>query len=41
MYDLRYIDIKKKMNSLKILGELGRMLGGYVKSIGIQYGKID
>ena len=41
MYDLRYIDIKKKMNSLKLLGEIGRMLGGYVKSVGVRYGKKD
>ena len=27
MYDLRYIDIKKKSNCIKILSEIGRMLG--------------
>ena len=41
MYDLRYIDIKKKMNCIKMLGELGKMLGEYVKSIGLKYGKKD
>ena len=39
MYELRYIDMKKKMNSIKMLGELGKMLGGYVKSIGVNYAK--
>ena len=37
MYDLRYIDIKKKTNCIKMLGELGMMLGGYIKSIGVKY----
>ena len=39
MYDLRYIDIKKKTNCIKMLGELGKMLGGYIKSIGVNYAK--
>ena len=39
MYDLRYIDIKKKTNCIKMLGELGMMLGGYIKSIGVNYAK--
>ena len=39
MYDLRYIDIKKKMNCIKLLGELGMMLGGYIKWIGVNYAK--
>ena len=39
MYDLRYIDIKKKTNCIKMLGELGMMLGGYIKSIGVKYAK--
>lgn len=39
MYDLRYIDIKKKMNCIKHLGEIGRILGGYVKSLGVKYAK--
>lgn len=39
MYELKYIDLKKKINSIKLLGELGCMLGAYVKSIGIDYGK--
>ena len=32
MYELKYIDMKKKINSIK-------MLGGYVKSIGVNYAK--
>ena len=39
MYDLRYIDIKKKMNCIKLLGEIGCMLGGYVESLGVKYAK--
>lgn len=39
MYENRYIDSKKKMTSIKILGELGKILGGYVKSIGVANGK--
>ena len=39
MYDLRYIDIKKKNNCIKYLGDIGRMLGGYVKSLGVKYAK--
>ena len=39
LYELRYIDVKKKMNCIKMLGELGRMLGGYIKSIGVNYAK--
>ena len=39
MYDLRYIDIKKKTNCIKMLGELGMMLGGYIKSVGVKYAK--
>ena len=39
MYELKYIDLKKKINSINMLGELGRMLGAYVKSIGINYAK--
>ena len=39
MYDLRYIDIKKKNNCIKYLGDRGKMLGGYVKSLGVKYAK--
>lgn len=39
MYELRYIDISKKINSIKLLGELGKMLGGYVKGLGVSHGK--
>ena len=39
MYDLRYIDIKKKTNCIKFLSEIGCMLGGYVKSLGVKYAK--
>lgn len=39
MYELGYIDAKKKINSIKMLGELGKMLGGYVKSLGVSYAK--
>ena len=39
MYENRYIDSKKKMTSIKMLGELGKILGGYVKSIGVANGK--
>ena len=39
MYELKYIDMKKKINSIKMLGEIGKMLGGYVKSIGVNYAK--
>ena len=36
MYENRYIDSKKKMTSIKMLGELGKILGGYVKSFKIK-----
>ena len=39
MYELKYIDMKKKINSIRMLGELGKMLGGYVKSIGVNHAK--
>ena len=31
--------MKKKINSIRMLGELGKMLGGYVKSIGVNHAK--
>lgn len=39
MYDMKYIDLKKKLNCIKLLGEIGCMLGAYVKSTGINYAK--
>lgn len=37
MYKNRYIDEKKYIYSIKLLDEIGRILGGYIKSIGIKY----
>lgn len=37
IYKLRYIDEKKFNVSIRYLRELGMMLGGYIKSLGIRY----
>lgn len=39
MYKNRYIDEKKYKYSIKLLDEIGRILGGYIKSLGVVYGK--
>ncbi|MEG1990045.1 MAG: four helix bundle protein [Clostridia bacterium] len=39
MYKNKYIDLKKYSYSIELLNELGKMIGGYVKAIGINYGK--
>ena len=33
------IPLKKKNNGIKYLGDIGKMLGGYVKSLGVKYAK--
>lgn len=37
MYKNRYIDEKKYTQSINLLDEIGRILGGYIKSLGIHY----
>jgi len=37
MYKSRYIDEKKYNQSIKLLDEIGKILGGYIKSLGIKY----
>lgn len=37
MYKNRYIDEKKYTQSISLLDEIGRMLGGYIKTLGINY----
>ncbi len=37
MYKNRYIDEKKYMYSISLLDEIGKMLGGYIKFLGINY----
>ena len=39
MFKNRYIDEKKYLVSVKMLDEIGRILGGYVKSLGVEYAK--
>ena len=33
----RYIDEKKYKQSISLLDEIGKILGGYIKSLGIKY----
>lgn len=37
MYDLRYIDQKKYMYAIALLDEIGKILGGYIKFLGMDY----
>ena len=37
MYKSSYIDEKKYKVSISLLDELGKILGGYIKSLGIKY----
>ena len=37
MYKNRYIDEQKYKHSIKLLDEIGRILGGYIKSLGVNY----
>lgn len=37
MYKLRYIDEKKFNVSIRYLSELGMMLGGYIKNVGVNF----
>jgi hypothetical protein len=37
MYKNRYIDEQKYKYSIKLLDEIGRILGGYIKSLGVNY----
>ena len=40
MYKLRYIDEKKFNVSIRYLSELGMMLGGYIKNVGVNFWKV-
>jgi hypothetical protein len=37
MYKNKYIDEQKYKQSIKLLDEIGRILGGYIKSLGVNY----
>ncbi len=41
MYKLKYIDFKKYMYAISLLDEIGKILGGYIKFLGVDYGKKD
>lgn len=40
MYQKRYIDKRKYEYCMEKIGEIGRILGGYIKSLGVDYAQM-
>lgn len=41
MYKRKYIDLRKYNYCIDMLSQIGKLLGGYIKSLGVDYAKKD